>query len=376
MQKSKCILGFTYVILVASLMLSMARWGCLTTLTITYINATLTPGNNGLLDSQLLAMGNLVAQSCRALQFIALIYGVAKFSKVLSSKSGCTVLRNAAKNFCFTANPNEPTPCTVYTCILVGILVLYLAATIPPPVLLSTWFSEFAQWHDDDMNQQRSSVGYTVLAWFHHISDLTIRLGMGVATRLIMVAWVAAGEELRDVKKSKVLNTKDKFSRLVWNYKETGRTVARLEDIFQEWFVMTWVVYFIGVTGNTTLVLKALFTGLFGTASHRSWFYFAHLINDIAAFAIIYICGGLMNYSHQKYRDTLEDVQEGILSDSENLSDFLHQRADLIPTNPNFKFIPSLCCLNIPLESAGFSFTLMLTGFAFLLSFITAFTKV
>ena len=137
---------------------------------------------------------------------------------------------------------------------------------------------------------------------------------------------------------------------------------------------MAWAVYFIGVTGNTTLVLKAAFTGLFRTSSHRSWFYFAHLINDIAAFLILYICGGLMNYYHQKYRDTLEELQESILSDSDQLFECIHQRANLIPSNPKYKFIPSLCCLNIPLESAGCSFTLILTSFIIVLSFIRTFT--
>lgn len=371
LQKSKMILCIVYFILVVSLALSLARWGCLTTLTVTYVNATLSPGNNGLLDSQLLSIGNLLAQTCRMLQFAALIYGVWKFSKILSSSSGLRVLKDAtAKFFVY-----EHSPCTVHTFILLGILLLYLLITWLPPALLTTWFSEFALWHDDDKEQQNSSIGYTVLAWFHHITDLIIRLVMGVATRLIMVAWSSGQKELQTIKKSSDINT-IRFSKIVKNYKEKGEMVASLQYIFQEWFVMTWVVYFIGVTGNTTLVLKATFTGLFNTASHRSWFYFAHLINDIVAFLIIYICGGLMNYYHKKYRDTLKEVQETILADSDQLIECIHQKANLIPSTPKYKFIPSLCCLNIPLESAGYSFTLILTSFAFVLSFITAFTGV
>ena len=32
------------------------------------------------------------------------------------------------------------------------------------------------------------------------------------------------------------------------------------------------------------------------------------------------------------------------------------------PICPKYKFMPSFCCLNIPLESAGYSFTLILTS--------------
>lgn len=377
LQRSICILVFIYLILAASLMLSLSRWGCLATLTITYINSTLSPGSNALLDSQLLAAGNLLAQTCRVLQFAALIYGVSKFSNILSSLSGLRALEDARKKFLTFENccKKEHSPCTVHTFILLGILIFYFAATVPPPALLTTWFKEFALWHDDDERQQHSSVGYTILAWFHHLSDLIIRLLMGVATRLVMVAWSSAGKNLQAVDKSNDTKLK-KFSKIVSSYKEIGKMAAALQDIFQEWFVMSWVVYFIGVTGNTTLVLKALFKGLFSTSSHRSWFYFAHLINDFAAFLIPYICGGLMNHYHEKYRDTLEEVQEHILSNSDILSECMHQKANLIPSNPKYMFVPSLCCLNIPLESAGYSFTLILTSFAFVLSFITAFTNV
>lgn len=360
-------------------MLSLSRWGCLTTLTITYINATLIPGSNALLDSQLLAIGNLIAQTCRMLQFAALIYGVSKFSKVLSYQRSLNILSEARKNFCAYKN----SPCTVHSLILLIFILLYCVITWPPPALLTKWFPEFVQWHDND-DQQHASFGYSVLAWFHHISDLIIRLLMGITTRLVMVAWFNGQRVLNAITEPSTSieevesqeTTSSKFSKMVKNYRETGKVVAALQDIFQEWFVMSWVVYFIGVTGNTTLVLKALFKGLFWTATHRSWFYFAHLVNDFAAFIIPYICGGLMNYYHEKYRETLEQVQEDLLSDSETLSECVQQRANLIPLNPNYKFVPALCCLNIPLESAGYSFTLILTSFAFVLSFVTAFTNI
>lgn len=74
-----------------------------------------------------------------------------------------------------------------------------------------------------------------------------------------MVAWSSSEERLKTIERPGDTN-KVKFSRIVRNYKDIiGKMVAALQDIFQEWFVMSWVVYFIGVTGNVTLVLKALF---------------------------------------------------------------------------------------------------------------------
>lgn len=226
MQKShfyKCCLSFAIIChyrnqnvssgpFLWSLALSLSRWGCLTTLTITYVNDTLSPGNNALLDSQLLAIGNLLAQTCRVLQFAALIYGVSKFSTILSSSSGLRVLKDTTAKFCVCENccQKDHSPCTVHTFILLGILLLYFLATWPPPALLTVWFPEFALWHDG-ADQQHSSAGYTVLAWFHHVSDLIIRLLMGAATRIVMVAWSSGEKELQAIETSRN-TTKTKFS--------------------------------------------------------------------------------------------------------------------------------------------------------------------
>ena len=160
------------------------------------------------------------------------------------------------------------------------------------------WFDEFAEWHKEDL-AERVSIGYTGMAWMHHISDLAIRITMAIATRLIMLAWTdeeKAAKQLKDQQNSSC----DKFKCLVKGYKTTGIVVSSLQTIFQVWFVASWIIYFIGITGNTVLVLEELLhTNRAVEQSHRFWFYFAHLINDITVFLVPYICGGLMNYYHE-----------------------------------------------------------------------------
>lgn len=344
-------------------------------LTVTYIGTTLNPGNNSLLDSQLLALGNLLGQSARAAQFMALIYGVCQFSNILISRKGLNKLKGISKMFCKCFHKDRSL-CTVivHTIILVGILMLYGLAAYPPPILLMIWFKEFAGWHKENV-EQNASIGYTALAWFHHISDLIIRIIMGGVTRLIMIAWISEQEKLWSILNSE--NPKcEKFKSMVQSYKQTGKVIAALQGIFQVWFVMTWIVYFIGITGNTVLVLKTLLLNQIRLSSHRFWFYLAHLIYDIVVFLIPYIYGGLMNYYHDNYRETLEEVQERLLHECEDLSECLLQSASLIPENPKYRFVPALCCLSIPLESAGYTITIVLTLFAFLLTLITDFTDV
>ena len=184
---------------------------------------------------------------------------------------------------------------------------------------------------------------------------MIIMSGLGAVTRLVMIAWSSGEEKLGPIEQTED-TTSIKFTNMVQNYKETGKVVAALQDIFQEWFVMMWVVYFVGVTGNGVLLLRTAYNTSY---TDDTWVDIMAFINDITAFLILYLCGGLMNHYHQKYRDTLEEVQE---SNSDVLSECIQQKADLIPSNPKYKFIPSFCCVSIPLDS-GFGFALIFVPF-------------
>ena len=234
-QCTVCILTMLYLALILSLLLSISRWGYLTTLTVTYFNSTLSPDSSALLNSQLLAIGNLLAQTCRMMQFVALIYGVTKFKSIFACNESIKIFKKACKDFCAFKNNS----CTLHTLILLGVILFYCVKTWSVPIMLTVWFPEFALWHDD-VTQQHPSTGYTVLAWHHHISDMVIRLAMGASTRLVVVAWSAGIHSVNklelDIESQKTL---ENFTEMVKQYKETGKVVAALQDV---WFVMSWVV--------------------------------------------------------------------------------------------------------------------------------------
>ena len=163
---------------------------------------------------------------------------------------------------------------------------------------------------------------------------------------------------------------------MVRKYKNIGELVAKLQCIFEVWFVLAWGIYFIGLTGNTVLVFKILLNNPSPGYNHKFWFYLAHLIYDISAFTVPYICSASMNYYHDMFHTALGEMQEKIFDECESLADCLLLNASAIPPKPHYHFIPALFCINIPLASAGFTLTIILAIFAFLMSFITAITRV
>ena len=78
-----------------------------------------------------------------------------------------------------------------------------------------------------------------------------------------------------------------------------------------------------------------------------------------------------MNSYHEDYHEMLKQKQKEILSQSPNESVCIMQMANLIPKNPKYQFIPSLCGLSIPLNITGHTLTITLALLAFILSLIS-----
>lgn len=52
-------------------------------------------------------------------------------------------------------------------------------------------------------------------------------------------------------------DVKEKFRSLIDSYNTTGHFITPLQSIFQQWFVMQWLVYFIKIIEDFAVVLHA-----------------------------------------------------------------------------------------------------------------------
>ena len=181
------------VLLSVVTLVSAARWGCLLTVTVEYhLQQNFHPTNNSLMDTKLLAIGNLLAQTLRVLQYPALMYGLCHFSSVLKPewefKKLKELFKHSGKRVCFGC----------HTGCLSLVLLMFTLLTWAPPIILMVWFDDFAEWHEDS-EERHSLIGYTALAWLHHLSDLAVRLAFFVVTVLIMSAWNSGIDDLQSI---------------------------------------------------------------------------------------------------------------------------------------------------------------------------------
>ena len=356
------------VLLVVATFITLARWTCLAIVTFSYhFQPELEEHksfhtNNSLIGNKLLAMGNLLAQTLRVLQYPALMYGLRHFSVVLKPEW-------KFKKIISTFKCKSSAVCSCSTCCLGLVILAYTLVTFVPPILLMVWFRVFVEW-DNHMLEKNALVGFMGLELVYHISDYLVRLAFFVVTLLTVSTWTCGKGDLKSiVEDNAIINDCKKFKELVKKYKEIGELVAKLQYIFEVWFVLAWGIYFIGLTGNTVFILEMLINGK--DYDENFWVFVTHLINDIAAFTVPYFCGALINYYHDVFHTALGDMQDKMFERCETFLDCIALNASAVPKKSKYDFTPAILCINIPLESAGFTLTIILTIIAFVLSLVS-----
>lgn len=306
---------------------------------------------------------NTIIQGVQVLEYFILIYS---FSMFLYKFGGMEKLRMHTRHlFC--------EGCTALsgfnTTLLVVFLVFYFAMLLVSPSLyIRTW--------RESPHLVPYIYYYTGTQFVTHITSGVIRSSMIMVTLLVRVAWTSACQDLPNLEDRPRNDRTTLFGQLTENYNNTGHFASSLHLIFQGWFVLQWVTYFIA----TTVTFALLFDTLIVIEDHMKQDVqnvqvvriFAYLIYYVSALAIPYYCGITMNIHHRKYREELEWKQRELISQNrDEMSVWIMQNANLIPENPKYLFTPSLCGLSIPLNSAGHSLTIVLTLLAFVLGLIS-----
>ena len=373
------------IMLIIALMMACTRLGVLVHLLVIFFA---TNNNDHFHQSELVSLLLILSQVVHILEYLGLIYGLSRFLKYIykrlnpqSSNNNTTnnesngghdveVPRINVENFkkkaneCFETiilpscnySKSYPYYITVYTIVfLAGAFHVVLSFT--PPVLHMVWRNEIVI----SYNYSRPS-GDTAatLAFFSHFFNFCVRVAMIAVTIAIQILWDRERHHP---------NTITDFDN---DYKKTGKFVASLQGIFQEWFVLKWIVYFLNIVGDITLSIKVLFSGnsLLLHQGHEEMHVFLfvtlHLVYDFVAFTTIFICGALMNSYHRKY---YRKSQKAIWNPTNGI-------INMTPENIKYKFTPSFCGLKVPLNNAGYLITFALAIVGFITSILITFVEV
>ena len=356
--------------------LACTRLGIQVQLLVVFFNKT--DHKNVVHQSELVSLLLILSQVIYILEYIALIYGFFRFLKYVRSKmtkeddpESPTIDLEKWKtkvNKCFMAvilpSCNDCSCSRIYLVIVYIILILaglfQIAISIAPPTFLIVWrnvtITSYEYSHIlGDIN--------AALSFLSHVFNFIIRVAMIVVTITIRILWDRWHP-------TTVVEFYDE-------YKKIGKFVAALQSIFQEWFVLKWIAYFLNIIGDITLAIKVLFhvpveSDSLLSSQHVFIFVTLHLVYDFVAFTTIFICGTLMNTYHRKYYRKSEKAIWKACNEGKRDEGI----RNMVAESSKYKFTPSMCGLTVPLNNAGYIITFALAIVGFITSILTTFVKV
>lgn len=340
-------------------------------------------------------------QSIHVVEYLSLLYGIGGFYLfTLIRRNNFYNLNNIYKKSCSRLLCNCGCMCLSFISIFgFGSLIFVLSAFVPT-ALLAMWETDIVTANitsADHLSRQDLSKLYVGISYLSHFCHTATRFFIVYVTIVIRSAWLDQngtqhqpsmhnGLEAwaitmlrpqwleQEIESGGDKNRKEKFASLIDNYNRIGQLVTPLQSIFQQWFVMQWVVYFIKIIEDFSVVLHSLVTEEFKDSSHKHklLFVITHLVFDLILFIVPYFCASLFNQYHEEYRERLKQEQIQIFSEQAESNGWMMQCAELIPENPKYAFVPSFCGLSIPLSSPGYNISIIFALFAFIISVMTA----
>ena len=183
---------------------------------------------------------------------------------------------------------------------------------------------------------------------------------MIIATLIIVAAWLSAEKEIES-------DLTEDIESSMKIYQNTGEFVSTMQSIFQSWFVLQWITYFMEIFQRCVGVITYI--------QNDQKFYIIDsvmgLIYSIIAFVIPYGCGIIMNKYHDRYHRKLHEKLRHLLF--ENHTESVRRKKDilnLIINDWRYQFKPYICSLAIPLNNVGHMLTILLSLLAPVLSLV------
>ena len=249
-------------------------------------------------------------------------------------------------------------------CIVIALVIffiLYAPIIIATPILYTT----IIRFEDEHSNQTSKAVLYSFVGAIYvtHLSNAIIRLVMITATLIIKAAWLSAEKEIE----SDLTDIKDTSMK---KYEQNGQFVTAIQGVFEPWFVLQWITYFVEIFQQNIAVITYI-------ENKRETIYIVEAITSltytISAFAIPYGCGIIMNKYHDSYHRKLKEKLRELSFQDHTDNESIRKKKDilaLIINDPRYQFKPYICGLSIPLNNVGHMLTILLSLLAPVLSLV------
>ena len=224
--------------LISAILIQVPRLGLLSHLLHLHLTANGT-SDIDFLDAPFDHLISILSQAVHILEPIVLAYGLIRFrwsSHTFDSQKLFEVME-LSKN----------------TWIIFSIITsVDFAVSVVPPSIHSAYINDTTISYTNDKYAAKAYIGLTFFAHFYGILIRTIMLYTMMVVRNV---WTESGPEQPSSN-----DEKQKMDALQSNYEQRGQLVAAVQHVFQAWFVIKWIVYFISIISHSTLAGKAIFS--------------------------------------------------------------------------------------------------------------------
>ena len=225
---------------------------------------------------------------------------------------------------------------------------------------------------------------YQIFTILTHISStLIIRGAMVVTTFAVKAVWFNIAMDVNtrlQVHRGGARIPEDEerasseYYKCVVDYEKRRDKNTPILYVFQAWFVIQWFIYYFQCLVDFTrtvypLIKKTSCANL--TMAYRG----SYTAYDLFSFAIPHVCGLKMNNDHQKYLKEKRKEQLDTARSKEHGSQVQYTKAYSlrIEKDEDGDFVPGIpgTGIKIPLDSTGYTLSILLTIFALVGSFIS-----
>ena len=216
-------------------------------------------------------------------------------------------------------------------------------------------------------------VVYWLLDIIRYLHDVAIRSLMILATIAVGELWSI--KELTERIESPETYTIDEYlcdrnktdedhEKQTKEYVEIGGQVERILEIFQTWFPIPWLLYFIGTSVDTDHILKAWKDGSTeeGHYDFSEVSYMVYNFNQLSLLTIAFLCSKRMNTYHRKY---LGISRQNQLKKFKTASRMAMASMNKIEKDEHFDFVPRVwgTSIKVPVESSLYIVTMLVGVF-------------
>ena len=207
---------------------------------------------------------------------------------------------------------------------------------------------------------------YWILDIVRYLHDVAVRIIMFLATIVIGQIWSL---ELQTVEKENNLNEPANYTEYLADrnivcedhqtrtidYAKRGREVERILEIFQTWFVLPWLLFFVGSSLDTDHILRSWKDGSGSNSDGQYDFseitFMVYNFNQIFLLTFTFLCSKKMNTNHYKYFSRSRYQQ---LDKFKTASKMAFASLNKIEKEDHFDFVPRIwgTSVKIPINNS------------------------